>query len=107
MIDAGAQAGANEVAGISFTLRQDRQARDRALSEATSEAISKAQVMAQALRGRVVRIIEVQEEGFQRPQPIYQQQEFAMARVQGAATPIEVGMLDIRSRVQLIAEVEP
>src|SRR4029079_11889000 len=44
VIDAAAQAGANDVAGISFTLRQDRQARDRALSEATREAVSKAQV---------------------------------------------------------------
>jgi uncharacterized protein YggE len=64
VIDAAAQAGANDVAGIAFTLRQDRQARDRALSEATREAVSKAQVIASALGGRVVRIVEVQEEGF-------------------------------------------
>src|SRR5678815_1455351 len=67
IIDAAAQAGSNDVAGISFTLRQDRPARDRALSEATREAVSKAQVIAQALGGRVVRILEVQEEGVQRP----------------------------------------
>jgi hypothetical protein len=35
MIDAASQAGANDVSGIAFTLRKDRQARDRALSEAT------------------------------------------------------------------------
>ena len=45
IIDAATQAGSNEVAGIGFTLRQDRPARDRALSEATREAISKAQVI--------------------------------------------------------------
>ena len=105
VIDAGAQAGANDVAGISFTLRQDRPARDKALGEATKEAMSKAQVIAQALNGRVLRIVEVQEEGFQRPQPIYQSQEFSMARAQ-VSTPIEVGSLDIQSRVQLIAEIE-
>ena len=104
-IDAAAQAGANDVGGIAFTLRQDRPARDRALSEATREALSKAQVIAQALNGRVSRVVEVQEDGFQRPQPIYQAQEFAMVRSQ-AATPIEVGSLEIRSRVQLIAEIE-
>ena len=106
VIDAGTQAGANDVGGIAFTLRQDRAARDKALAEATREAMSKAQVVAQALGGRVSRVVEVQEEGFQRPQPIYQNQEFAMARAQVASTPIEVGSLDIRSRVQLIAEVE-
>src|SRR5215213_10387934 len=74
VIDAAAQAGANDVSGIAFTLRQDRQARDRALSEATQEAVSKARVIAQALGGRVVRILEVQEEGFQQrpPVPMYQ-----------------------------------
>ena len=106
IIDAAAEAGSNEVSGISFTLRQDRPARDRALSEATREAVSKAQVIAQSLGGRVVRIIEVQEEGFQQrpPVPVYQAETFAVKR--DAATPIEVGSLDISSRVQLIAEVE-
>ena len=106
IVDAAAQAGSNEVSGIAFTLRQDRQARDRALSEATREALSKAQVIAQALGGRVVRVVEVQEEGFQRPpQPLDQTQNFMMKR-EAMATPIEVGSLDITSRVQLIAEVE-
>ncbi len=107
VIDAAAQAGSNDVAGIAFTLRQDRPARDRALSEATREAMSKAQVIAQALGGRVVRIVEVQEEGFQQrpPQPLYQAEAF-MAKRDTVATPIEVGSLDISSRVQLIAEVE-
>jgi len=106
VIDASAQAGANDVSGIAFTLRQDRQARDRALSEATREAVSKAQVIASALGGRVVRIVEVQEEGFQQrpPMPVYQTESFMAKR--DVATPIEVGSLDISSRVQVIAEVE-
>jgi uncharacterized protein YggE len=105
VIDAAGQAGANDVAGISFTLKQDRPAKDTALKEATREAMSKAQVIAQALGGRVARIVEVQEDGYVRP------------LVQGAmvgyategrvmSTPIEVGSLDILSRVQLIAEIE-
>ena len=107
VIDASAQAGANDVSGIAFTLRQDRQARDRALSEATQEAMGKARVIAQALGGRVVRIVEVQEEGFQQrpPVPVYQTEAF-MAKRADVATPIEVGSLDISSRVQVIAEVE-
>ena len=108
VIDAAAQAGSNDVSGIAFTLRQDRPARDRALGEATREAMSKAQVIAQALGGRVVRIVEGQEEGFQQrpPVPIYQTESFAMAGKRDVATPIEVGSLEISSRVQVIAEVE-
>ncbi len=105
VIDAGSQAGANDIAGISFTLKQDRAARDQALKDATREAMNKAQTIAQALGGRVVRIVEVQEEGFQRPpQPVYTYD--SMAAKQSVATPIEVGSLDITSRVMLIAEVE-
>ena len=105
VIDATAQAGANDVSGISFTLRKDRPARDQALAEATREAVSKAQVIARALGGRVTRIIEVQEEGVSTPRPIYAEQ-MQMVRSSAAPTPIEVGKLDITSRVQLIAEIE-
>jgi uncharacterized protein len=105
VIDAVGQAGANDITGISFTLRQDRPARDRALQEATREAISKANVIASALGGRVVMISEVQEEGFQRPpQPVYQAEAFMAKR--DASTPIEIGSLDVTSRVQLVAIVE-
>ena len=104
VIDATAQAGSNDIAGISFTLRKDRPARDQALTEATREALSKAQVIATALGGRLVRIVEVQEEGVQPPRPIYQ--EFQMKTMSAASTPIEVGTLDITSRVQLVAEIE-
>ena len=106
IIDAASQAGSNDISGISFTLRKDRPARDQALQEATREALSKAQVMAQALGGRVVGIAEVIEEGFQRPpQPVYQAEAF-MAKRDAANTPVEIGSLDITSRVQLVAIVE-
>ncbi len=51
-----------------------------------------------------MRIVEVQEEGTMRPIPVYEA-KMEMSRV-AAQTPIEVGTLDITSRVQLIAEVE-
>jgi uncharacterized protein YggE len=106
VIDAAGQAGANEIGGILFTLKQDRPALDRALSEATKEAVGKAQVIAQALGGRVSRIVEVQEDGFQRPVPFYQGAQVGMAQSAAVSTPVEVGSLDVRSRVQLIAEIE-
>lgn len=106
VIDAATLSGANDVSNVAFTLRQDRQARDRALSEATREAVGKAQMIAQALGGRVGRIVEVQEEGFQQrpPQPLYRAE--LMVSRDSTATPIEIGSLEITSRVQLIAEVE-
>lgn len=105
VIDAVGQAGANDITGISFTLRQDRPARDRALQDAIREAMSKAQLIARALGGRIVTIAEVIEEGFQRPpQPIYQAE--ALMAKRDVSTPIEIGSLDVSSRVQLVAIVE-
>jgi uncharacterized protein YggE len=105
VIDATAAAGANDVAGISFTLRKDRPARDQALAGATREALSKAEVLATTLGGRVVRIVEVQEGGGDRPRPMYIDQAQTMV-MKAQSTPIEVGTLEITSRVQLIAEIE-
>src|SRR5262245_17645995 len=104
VIDAASQVGANEIAGIAFTLRQDRQVRDEALRQATREAFGKAQVIANALGRRVIRIVDVQEEGTPRPLPRYETMARATADV--GSTPIEVGTLEVTSRVQLIAEIE-
>ncbi|MBA3766062.1 MAG: SIMPL domain-containing protein [Acidobacteria bacterium] len=108
VIDAASQAGANNINGVSFTLRKDRPAKDQALADATRAAVGKAQTIAQALGGRVSRIIEVQE-GNVTPRPIYDAEygrNRMMAQSAAAPTPIEVGTLDITSQVQLIAEIE-
>ncbi|MGI8917724.1 MAG: SIMPL domain-containing protein [Pyrinomonadaceae bacterium] len=106
VIDAAAQSGANDIGGVSFTLRKDRPARDEALTLATREAMSKAQVIAQALGGRVVRIVEVQEEGTVRPRPVYEAESRSMMAQKSVPTPIEIGNLEITGRVQIVAEVE-
>jgi uncharacterized protein YggE len=87
-------------------LRQDRAARDEALRQATREALAKAQVIAGALGGRVGRILEVQEEGMIRPLPKYEADVQSVRMAGQIPTPIEVGTLDITSRVQLVAEVD-
>lgn len=108
VIDAASQAGANNINGVSFILRKDRPAKDQALADATRAAMGKAQAIAQALGGRVTRIIEVQEGGVT-PRPIYDA-EYGRSRVMNQAaappTPIEVGTLEINSQVQLVAEIE-
>lgn len=105
VIDAASQAGANTVDSLSFTLRQDRPARNQALTEATRTAIGKAQVIAQALGGRISRILEVQE-GNVTVRPV-SSADYGRTRAElSTQTPIEVGTLDIRSQVQVVVEVE-
>lgn len=109
VIDAATAAGANNIDSLSFTLRRDEPARDQALAAATREALRKAQVMAVALGGRVGRIVEVQEASAGRPVPIYDPRAarggIAGKTMEMAQTPIEIGTLDIRAQVQLVAEI--
>ncbi len=109
VIDAASRAGANSVDGLSFTLRNDVQARQRALSEATRAALSKARAVATTLGGSVVRVVEVQEAGAFRPPVPADMVGFSRAAVTSQAatpTPVEPGSLEIRAQVQLVAEVE-
>lgn len=107
LIDAAAQAGANNVDSVSFMLRKDLQAREQALADAAREAMSKARALAQALGGSFIRVLEVEEEGA-RPRPVYTA-EYGAQRTMAAdsrPTPIEVGTLEVESRVRLVAEIE-
>ena len=109
VIDAASRAGANSVDGLSFTLRRDAEVRAQALAGATRVALDKARVIAGALGGRVVRIVEVQEAGAMRP-PIplqYERMEsLKTMQADAAQTPIEPGSLETRAQVQLVAEIE-
>ncbi len=119
LIDAATQAGANSVEGVSFTLREGNPARRETLAEATRQAMTKAEAIAQALGGRVVRVVESQEGGFV-PRPGLGDEERQRASMSASAnmnantgaayhaprTPVEAGPLDIRSHVQLIVEID-
>jgi uncharacterized protein YggE len=63
VIDAGLKAGANQVEGVQFGLRNDLPAREAALKQAVQEARSKAQVMADALRVNLEEVLEASEGG--------------------------------------------
>jgi uncharacterized protein YggE len=105
-IDAASNAGATNVDSLSFTLRQDKQARAQALADATRTALEKARTIAQALGGRLMRVVEVQEMTAGRPVPVYKEQDAVRTLAANAPpTPIEVGSLDINSQVQLVAEI--
>ncbi|HYP51955.1 MAG TPA: SIMPL domain-containing protein [Pyrinomonadaceae bacterium] len=120
LIDAASQAGANSVDGVSFVLRESNPARRETLAEATREARAKAESIANALGGRVVRVVEQQEGGAHfRPYATLEEEErqrvyaatMANMAMSGAGkpsprTPVEEGPLNVRSQVQLVVEIE-
>jgi uncharacterized protein YggE len=116
VIDAATQAGANSVEGINFVLRETNPARRETLAAATRQAMTKAETIAQALGGRVTRVVESQEGGFV-PRPSLREEEDERQRSADMSanteaakmsprTPVERGTLDIKSHVQMIVEIE-
>ena len=111
VIDAASRAGANSVESVSFILRDNSPARGQALAEASRQAMSKAQSIAQSMGGRVVRVVEEQEAGVNampEARPISGAYEDITAKriMVANATPVQSGTLNVTSRVQLVVEIE-
>jgi uncharacterized protein YggE len=108
VIDAASRAGANSIDNVSFILKQTSPARGQALSDATRQAMNKANSIAQALGGRVSRVVEESESAtVAGPTAIYGSSiDMANAETRRERTPITSGQLNIRSNVQLIVEIE-
>ena len=108
VIDAASRAGANSIDNVSFILRQTSPARGQALADATQQAMNKAQSIAQALGGHVLRVVEENESATVAGAQVMEYQTALNydATVRKAVTPITPGQLNIRSNVQLIVEIE-
>jgi uncharacterized protein YggE len=117
VLDAATQAGANSVETVRFVLREGKEARGAALGEASKQAMSKAEAMAQAMGGHIVRVLEEREGGFPAPapEPNYAAYSSSNSNMNAnmddrakmlARTPVEAGTLSVRSQVFLVVEVE-
>lgn len=105
VIDSATQAGANQVQGIQFTLRDAEAVRAEALREAATKARAEADVLASALGLKVVRILTV-EESSPRVVPV-RAYTGAVRTAAAPATPVESGTLDVTADVVLTVEVSP
>jgi uncharacterized protein YggE len=112
VIDAATKAGANSVESTAFIIRQDSPAQGEALALATRQATAKAEAIAQALNGRVVRVVETNEGGIA-PRPLVSDymsnsasMDFKSVAKPTVTTPVEAGSLNVRSQVVLTVEIE-
>ena len=113
IIDAATSAGANSVEGIQFVLGESSPAQGDALSLASQQAMAKADAIAKAMHGRVVRVIESTEGGL----PIQLPDEYKAAASSNTAamkseakpyitTPVQAGSLNVHASVRLVVEIE-
>jgi uncharacterized protein YggE len=105
IIDAATTTGANNINGISFTLRDDSAVRAQALSRAAEKARSNAEVLAKALGVQVVALLQA--EPTEVPvRPLFKSaMPMAAGAMQRASTPVETGNLEVRATVTVTLEV--
>lgn len=107
VIDAGLKAGANQLEGVQFQLRNELPSREQALKEAVQEARAKAQTMADALRVNLLEVIEASEGGVS-VIPRFQAGAVAMERAAvSAPTPVSPGQIEIRASVTIRYRISP
>lgn len=109
IIDAAIDAGANQVQGLSFGLKDDSSARQEAMTAAAKDARAKAEAIASALGLRVVRVLEASTGMAQRPSPLYRiAGRGAMAPgAEALSTPttVEAGEVTVQEQVTVTVEV--
>lgn len=100
LIDTAVSAGANNIGGIRFGLKDPQPARQLALKLATQQARSSAEAIASGLNARLGAIISVEETSAVRPLT-------TDSRVlsTAATVPIETGTVEVRANVVIEAEL--
>jgi hypothetical protein len=101
-VDAVTAAGANQINGISFGLKDSSAAEDQARLAAVKALRAKAELYAGATGYRVSRLVSLAEGGGYEPSPV---QPLLMARAAVAKTPVAAGELTVRIDVNGLYEL--
>jgi uncharacterized protein YggE len=105
LIDATSEAGANDVRGITFTVRDDSSARQRALAEAAQHARANAQAIAGGLNLHVIGVVDAESGEPSQIQPRFAG-PLAQSVVLAPETPVVPEAVKITATVTVTLEVE-
>lgn len=105
VVDAATGAGANNIDGISFSLKDDSAVRAEALAQAATKARANGEAIAKALGLHVVGVLraDTEQAPLVRPMPMAR---MVMAAEKAPQTPIEPGTLDIHATVIVTLQVQ-
>lgn len=107
-IDAGLEAGANRLEGVTFGLQDERPVREEALRRAVREARAKAKVIAAALEVELGEVLEVSESGVSVRLPRLPE-GVMMMRAEAASpppTPVAAGQITVSADVSVRYRIE-
>jgi uncharacterized protein YggE len=106
VIDAGLKAGANQLEGVQFRLRNEQPSREQALREAVQEARGKARAMADALGVNLGEVLEASE-GNVSVAPRMQAFAAVAQAAAPAATPVSPGEIEVHANVTIRYRISP
>ncbi|KAI0562321.1 hypothetical protein FGB62_62g019 [Gracilaria domingensis] len=101
ILDALVTAGSNRISGVSFSIGNDTELRNRARSLAVADATTRAGVYAEAAGVQVGKLIAISEQSIPQPQARQSFDTFAAE----ASVPIATGELQVRATVFLQFEI--
>src|SRR5262249_13871648 len=101
-LDALVSAGANQMHGVSFLIRNDSDLLSQARAAAVVEARTKAETYAKAAGVGLGTILSISEEGSAGPRPLYAAAPMAMAK----AVPVAMGEQSVSADVTIIWEIK-
>lgn len=104
LIDGAMGAGANRINRLAFTLQDEQPLMMKALQQAAARAKGKAEAIAAALGVRIVRVLQVEENG-PPVRPVERMLRFSAAAPE-ETTPVESGTIDVTATVTLTVEVD-
>ena len=105
VIDAGIEAGANQLEGLAFGLKDETSARTAALRDAAKQARAKADAIAETMNLRIDGVLEVIEGGVQVMPKYYEMGARVMAA--DAGTPVQPGQVDVNATVTVAYRISP
>jgi uncharacterized protein len=105
IVDSCVQAGANRIEGVSFELKNEREAHIRALRAAVEDARAKAEAIAKEL-GVSLTGVQQASEGGGRVIPLARTMTFERA-AGSAATPVVAGQIQVTASVNITYDLSP
>ena len=106
IIDAAMGASANDVRGLTFSLKKEGEVRGRALKEAVAKGKAEADAIAAALGVKILRVRSAEAMG-EAPPVRPMAMGMMMAKSESAPTPVEPGTLDVHAQVSLTFDIAP
>lgn len=103
VLDALAAAGANQMHGVNFLIRNDADLLSQARTAAVEEARAKAETFAKAAGVSLGEILSISESGNEAPRPMYR---MANAVVAGAPVPVAMGEESVSADVTIVWEIK-